>query len=170
MVFFNTKISGERCVNCRFDTLWYSMAFFVLEPFSPHSKLLIIINLHFIKFYLPFKNLLKFYLDIRKKDKNSLSPLYLSINHKSSTAYINLGIRLEDSQWNGTEVVKHQYRQFLNMTINQKRLDIEKRLIELTNGRGLSGLNAVQIKRIIESTDESNYKIMISLIWFYKNT
>lgn len=56
------------------------------------------------------------------------------------------------------------------MTINQKRLDIEKRLIELTNGRGLSGLNAVQIKRIIESTDESNYKIMISLICFYKNT
>ena len=103
---------------------------------------------------------LKLYLDTRKIGKDGTAPVKLSINHKGGSALMNLDIRIRPEQWNGYEIIKHPQKHFLNSTIAEKKLNIEKKLIKICNTRGLCGLDATQLKYILE-TDEMEATLFV---------
>ena len=99
---------------------------------------------------------LKLYLDTRAISKDGRAPLKIALNHKGSTALINLDIKLEPKQWNGSEVVKHPLKQYYNSTIAEQKLRLEKKLIALSSEGYLSGLTANGIKNIIMTDTEDS--------------
>lgn len=99
---------------------------------------------------------LKFYLDTRGKGKGDLCPLKLVISHKGKSALYNLNISLQVSQFNAKSerIENHPNKLFLNSFITQRRLDIEKMILQLSVEGRLAKMSATDVKNYVKSAIE----------------
>lgn len=93
-----------------------------------------------------------------KKDAKLDAPIRVSLNHGSSSAYIDTGISVKPGQWekrNGRwEVVRHPLATRYNLIIAEKRLAVEKVLEKLREAGKLRGRTLAEIRRmVVEALD-----------------
>lgn len=93
-----------------------------------------------------------------KKDAKLDAPVRISLNHGSSSAYIDTGVSVKPGQWekrNGKwEVVKHPLAARYNLMIAEKKLAVEKTLIELREAGRLRGRSLAEIRKMVVDTIE----------------
>lgn len=88
-----------------------------------------------------------------KKDAKLDAPVRISLNHGSSSAYIDTGVSVKPSQWekrNGRwEVVRHPLATRYNLVISERKLAVEKALIELREAGKLRGRSLAEIRKMV---------------------
>lgn len=96
---------------------------------------------------------IKIYFDTRKsKSKEQKSAVKISINHRSSTSYLLLGISILPSQWDAKRlrVKDHPNKVQLNALLTKKYADAEQALLNLTMTGEVNKMTAPQVKAHIE--------------------
>lgn len=81
----------------------------------------------------------KFYLDFRNKAKDHKGNLLLLILHHGKSASIPLGIRLLENEWDNTKIINRPDSSALNVLINKKKNEIDKRLALLETEDNFDG-------------------------------
>lgn len=88
-----------------------------------------------------------------KKDAKLDAPVRISLNHGSSSAYIDTGVAVKPGQWekrNGRwEVVRHPLATRYNLVISERKLAVEKALIELREAGKLRGRSLAEIRKMV---------------------
>lgn len=100
---------------------------------------------------------LKFYLDKRNKKRGEEMPLKLALRHNNTSAFFNTGIALLPSQWDerAGKVVAHPRRNAFNAHLEQMRLDMQERLLELMRSGKLGGMSASHVKKLMDNNDNT---------------
>ena len=95
----------------------------------------------------------KFYLDTRSACKGKPAPLKIALTKKGSTALISLGIKLLPSQWDrrAEKITNHPNKLFLNTFIGNRKLEIDKLLLKLSEDGTAARLTATGLKKRILS-------------------
>ena len=94
----------------------------------------------------------KFYLDLRAG--NAPYPLKLTITQERKSVHLNLGVRLNPEQWDGTKVVKHPRAQMLNNQLLARKADIDCQLYDWQRDGKLKGKSAKNIKELLEAQNK----------------
>ena len=92
----------------------------------------------------------KFYLDFRGKASDGKGSLCIFIFKQGKSASIPLGIRLSKSEWSGTKIVNRDDSSALNVLINKKKSDIDRRLVLLELEDGFETMTVTEIKKAVE--------------------
>ena len=94
----------------------------------------------------------KLYLDTRGKKDNEPAPLKVCITSHGKSTYISLDVKLSKSQWNGdNQKVKNAPNgKLLSSYINNKKIQIDNAILELSMRGELTGLTILQIKKKIQ--------------------
>lgn len=93
----------------------------------------------------------KLYLDTRGKKENEASPLKVCITSHGKSTYISLDVKLSKSQWNADiqKVKNAPNGKLLSSYINNKKVQIDNAILELSTRGELTGLTIIQIKKKI---------------------
>lgn len=99
---------------------------------------------------------IKLYLDSRF-NADAPSPIKVSISKNGKTAYITIGIKVHPSQWDKkTQLVSnHPQKTMLNNLIQTKKLEIERKLIELGEDGKLANMSAFGIKDLLTEKEKT---------------
>ena len=81
----------------------------------------------------------------KAKKKDNTYPLYFIISHNGSSARIPAGVSLEYSNWDDRkrQVVDHPQKRTLNISLSEKKLDIERAIESI---KGQRAMTATQLK------------------------
>ena len=92
------------------------------------------------------------YFDTRAAKGDKLAPLKFVIRKNGHAAYIYIGIKITESQWNKNrgEVVNHPESKRINIIIRKKRLEIESAYLRLVESGKSGGLTAFQLRDKIQ--------------------
>lgn len=94
-----------------------------------------------------------------KKDPKLEAPVRISINHGSSSAYIDTGVSVLPSQWEKKdgrwEVVKHRLATRYNLIIAERKLEVERALEELRGAGKLRGRSLSEIRKMVVDAIEN---------------
>lgn len=93
----------------------------------------------------------KFYLDFRNKAKDHKGNLLLLILHHGKSASIPLGIRLLENEWDNTKIINRPDCSALNVLINKKKNEIDKRLALLETEDNFESMTLPEIKKVVEN-------------------
>lgn len=96
------------------------------------------------------------YLDKRFKNANNQARLKVAINKYSSSAYINLEIWLEETQWDSIrqKIKNHPNRAMLQLFADNRKNVVINTIHRLTETGDLLGFTATQIKnRVLQEID-----------------
>lgn len=113
----------------------------------------------------------KLYLDIRGVGVESPAPLKVCITKHGHSAYIGLDVRLLRTQWDSKtqRVIEAPNKRLLNTYINNRKVQIDNTLLELSSKGELSLLTATQIKnKVLEHLDPEANKDDLFLYRFRK--
>ena len=94
----------------------------------------------------------KLYLDTRGKKDNEPAPLKVCITSHGKSTYISLDVKLSRSQWNAeAQRVKNVPNgKLITSYINNKKVQIDNAILELSMRGELTGLTITQIKKKIQ--------------------
>ena len=94
----------------------------------------------------------RLFLDMRRAKEGEPSVLKVAIAHHKQTAYISLDVRLLPHQWDSNKavVINHQDEKYLNIRILSLKLQIDRILLLLSDGRGLAQMTASQLRSQVE--------------------
>lgn len=105
----------------------------------------------------------KIYLDTRATSDDSASPLKISITRHGKTAYFNLDVKIQPSQWDvkGQKVINCPNKRALNTYISNMKLQVDNAIMEMSSKGELNNLSAIQIKNKLKEhldpkTEEKN--------------
>ena len=96
---------------------------------------------------------LNYYLDTRSGSGDF--PLKLRITHQKKAAYIGLGIRLTEEQWDGKQVVNHKNAEALNDFLVTKMTLADATILKYGLTSSINKLSIAEIKTLIESCGET---------------
>lgn len=90
----------------------------------------------------------KLYLDCRAVKRGMEAPIKLSINKRSSSAYIGMGVKVFPTQWNARtgKIIDHPNKTKLNSYLSNRKMTIDNIILELTVKGELALLTATQVK------------------------
>jgi len=93
----------------------------------------------------------RLYLDTRQtKDADTPAPLKIAINWQREKSYLSTGFKLLASQW---DAKAHEAKdKATQLSISRFKLKVDTRLVELQEDGSLNGLNASEIKRLLEKS------------------
>lgn len=93
----------------------------------------------------------KLYLDTRGKGDKEPAPLKVCITNHGKSTYISLDVKLSKSQWNADiqKVKNAPNGKLLSSYINNKKVQIDNAILELSTRGELTGLTIIQIKKKI---------------------
>lgn len=94
---------------------------------------------------------IKVILYLRSQKKDGTHPVVLSLSHKTETAYIGLGISINENQWNGTEVINHTSAKKYNLTIKTRTNQAESIILRLS--MKMNGISLKELKYFLETND-----------------
>ena len=94
----------------------------------------------------------KLYLDTRGKKENEASPLKVCITSHGKSTYISLDVKLSKSQWDAEKqkVKNAPNGKLITSYINNKKVQIDNAILELSMRGELTGLTITQIKKKIQ--------------------
>lgn len=94
----------------------------------------------------------KLYLDTRGKGDNDPAPLKVCITNHGKSTYISLEVKLPKSQWDAEKqkVKNAPNGKLLSSYINNKKLQIDNAILDLSTKGELKGLTVIQIREKIQ--------------------
>lgn len=102
---------------------------------------------------------IKLYLDTRKSknDPNKKVQVKLAVNHRSSSAYIVLGVTILPSQWDAKklQVKEHPDKMYLNTLLRKKVTDAEMAILRLSETEQIDALTLTELRNRIEEAVNS---------------
>ena len=87
---------------------------------------------------------IRLYLD--KRAAKGEAPVKISINHKSESAFIPTGIKVNPEQWDGNIVTDGENSKRINSVLLGKKVRVERILLELEETTNISTLSAKEIR------------------------
>lgn len=103
----------------------------------------------------------RLYLDSRYiKDTDRVVSVKLAVSHKSSTSYIDMGVKVLPSQWDreAEKVCNHPNKARFNLYLTNRRLLFENAYFDLMAKNELAGLSAAQIKNRLLATVDPEFE------------
>lgn len=116
---------------------------------------------------------LNYYLDRRSVKADGTHPLKISLNTRSGSILVSIGIYLQANQWDAANkvVIRHPRRLFLNSFLSDTLLNAEQLILEEQRRQG-SALSKVQMKNLITSlfrADRINDKTVYTVFGSFIN-
>lgn len=95
---------------------------------------------------------IKYYLDIRNKERGEAAPLKLCIRHNNTAAMMATGIDILPSQWDerSEKVTGHPRRAAYNEYLSRTKLDIQEFILSIKAEGKLASMSANDIKKRAE--------------------
>lgn len=105
---------------------------------------------------------IKIYLDKRSCSESGLAPLKIAINHKSKTAYIPLNLKILPENWNSVteKIINHPHKNSYNNIILSRKLEIEKKILEINQTVRVHSLSAIELRDMILKEDNQPEELL----------
>lgn len=95
----------------------------------------------------------KIYLDVRKGE--APYTLKIRLTYQRQSVYLVTNFKVDETQWNGSQVIKHPRAALINNQLNARKAEIDCKLYEWKTQGKLLGKTAKQIKQMLEAGEEN---------------